>query len=398
MPKKGQRLPWRVSFTWAGSDIKGATAHDSEQRAVQAALDMFSTARQRESELEITIGNRDTGETYEMTATHAIVKEVKASIERARSYAVNGADAGVIAELVAETEALLKEVKGTGSMKLRSDLRDELTDALKATAEPTTEEGAREVAVAPAAAVEGVVMTTKEAKLLDEGVQAAREAVALGTKMADFAKTVSRVQLAMRKKILHDGLPDLLLISYKGREESGRIYKLVAQELDPADVTKRDSLKALMRGVQNQNAEVLVSYLRGLDADKEAGLKEVEELYPDAAKAYLKAAAKATEEKPASLTEAVYTLYAKKGIELPRKGRAELARETRAAAKALASGEDSKLTAAQRLTNYHDSTIADLTKAETYVERLTTAAQKRKAKAELEAIVAKANEVLAKLS
>ncbi|WP_330174540.1 hypothetical protein OG875_13900 [Streptomyces sp. NBC_01498] len=389
MPKKGQRLPWRLLFVWVGSGIKGANAHDSEEDATKAALDMFRTARLRESELEITIENRDTGEKIHMATNDALTAEIKANVERARSYAVNGAEAGVIADLVAETEGLLKGLKGAGSVKLRNALREELTDALKATPEA---EGAEE----PAGAIEGDVIPSHVAALIDKGAETALEAITLGAKMAEVAEAVSQIQLAMRKESVHkSGLPDLLAGGKKTRDRAGDIYRRVAAQLNPDDVDRADALKSLQRSVQNKNSDVLVSYLRGLDADKGAGLEEARRYFPDAAAKYLKAKEKETGKKPASLTEAVYALYATNGMELPRKGRTELERERRAQGKELESStkdDDSKLTPEVRLENYFTTIMGELDKAQKNAAKLN-GTQKRKVRNRLTALAARAQEL-----
>ncbi|WP_446038832.1 hypothetical protein [Streptomyces sp. SID1121] len=407
MPKKGQRKPWRLSFVWVESEIKGANAHDFQEDATRAALDMFRTARQRESELEITIENRDTGENFQMTSNDALEAEITANVERVRSYAVNGADAGVIAGLAEETEGLLKQLKGTGSVKLRTALRGELANALKATPEDASadepagddaDEPAGDDADEPAGgrkpgAVEGTVIPADVAELIDRGAETALEAINLGVRMAEVAESVSQIQLAMRKKSEHkSGLPDLLAIQKPTRDRAKDIYNRVAAQLSPDDVDKADALDSLKRSVQNKNSDVLVGYLRGLDADKDAGLEEVTRYYPDAAAAYLKAKETETEENPASLTEAVYALYAAQEIELPRKGRTELERERRAQVKELEGGakdDDSKLTPEARLENYFTTIAAELEKAEKNAAKLN-GTQKRKVRTHLQKLADRA--------
>ncbi|WP_405398449.1 hypothetical protein [Streptomyces microflavus] len=421
MPKKGQRKPWRLSFVWVDSDIKGANAHDDEEGAKRAALDMFRTARQRESELEITIENRDTGEKFQMTTNDALTAEIKANVERVRSYAVNGADAGVIAELVAETEVHLKALRGTGSVKLRNGLREELEDALKATPEAESAdepagdgdaggpgEGAGEVAPRTTGDVDGdeddddeddegdgepLVIPADVAALISEASAHVSSAVNLGVEAQKIAERVSELQLTMRKKTPHKaGVPDLIAHQKYTRNTAALVYAEVADQISDTDVDKADILKSLKRSVRNKNSDVLVGYLRGLDGDKDAGLTEAQTYYPEAAAAYLKAKEKETAERPASLTEAVYALYASKGIELPRKGRTEVEREKRAAAKALAAGDDSKLTPEARLENYFTTIKGELDKAEKNAAKLT-GTQKRKVRNRLTQLAKRAQEL-----
>ncbi|MER5629598.1 hypothetical protein [Streptomyces nitrosporeus] len=418
MPKKGQRLPWRLSFVWVGSGVKGANPHSDEEGARRAALDMFETARRRESELEITIENRDTGEKYEMTANEATKEAVNANVERIRSMVANGGDEGAIAEIVEETEGLLKEIKGKGSVALRNELRDALKVALQPQLpadEPAGDEpqGDAETEGATGADVatkdagdaddedddddegdgEPLVIPADVAALISEASAHVSAAVNLGVEAQKIAEKVSELQLTMRKKTPHkSGLPDLIAIQKYTRNHAGLIYKDVAGQITDEDVDKTDILKSLKRAVRNKNSDTLVGYLRGLDADKDAGLKEVQTYYPEAAAAYLKAKEKETEESPASLTEAVYTLYASKGIELPRKGRTELERERRAALKAAQTqggADDSRLTPEVRLENYLTTIAAELDKAEKNAGKLT-GHQKRKVRNRLNELAKRA--------
>ncbi|MEU3448516.1 hypothetical protein AB0H29_15010 [Streptomyces thermolilacinus] len=420
MPKKGQRQPWRLSFVWVESGIKGARPHSTEEEALREARDMFGTARQRESDLEITIENRDTGETYEMTANDATKDEVNGNLERIRAMVANGGDESTIAEIVEETEGLLKALKGKGSVALRTELRDALKVALQPQLpadEPTGDEpqgnaetegvtGA-EVATQDAGDAddedddddegdgEALVIPADVAALISEASGHISAAVNLGVEAQKIAERVSALQLTMRKKTPHKcGLPDLIAHQKYTRNTAGLVYKDVANQIADDDVDKTDILKSLKRSVRNKNSDTLVGYLRGLDADKDAGLKEVETYYPEAAAAYLKAKETETEENPASLTEAVYSLYASKGITLPRKGRTELEREKRAAAKALAAGDDSKLTPEARLENYFTTIKAELDKAEKNAAKLN-GHQKRKVRTRLNEL-AKRAEALAK--
>ncbi|MCZ0980140.1 hypothetical protein O1L60_17375 [Streptomyces diastatochromogenes] len=382
MPKKGQRLPWRLSFVWVGNGIKAAHPHSDEEGARRAALDMFETARRRESELQITIENRDTGEKYEMTANDAIKDTVNANLERIRVMVANGGDESGIAEIVEETEGLLKEIKGKGSVALRNELRDALKVALQpqlpADDEPagdepqgdTEAEGDKGAEVATRDAEDGddedddeddegdgepLVIPADVAALITEASAHVSSAVNLGVEAQKIAEKVSVIQLTMRKKTLNKfGIPDLPAIQKYTRNHAGLVYVEVAEQISDDDVDKADILKSLKRAVRNKNSDTLVGYLRALDADKEAGLKEAETYYPEAAAAYLKAKEKETDESPASIAEAVYALYASKGIDLPRKGRTEVERERRAALRAAqgSGADDSRLTPEVRLENY----------------------------------------------
>ncbi|MBC9714513.1 hypothetical protein H9Y04_18305 [Streptomyces sp. TRM66268-LWL] len=317
--------------------------------------------------------SRDTGEKVHMTANDALTNEIRANIERARALATEGQEEA-LNELVEETEAKLKALKGAGSVKLRTTLRDELTAALKETPDTEEEDGK---------GLSGLVIPPDVQALVDQGAEKALEGVRLGVEMGNIGEAVSQIQLSMRLLSDHNGLPDLLAKERETQLCAALIYKQVAAEIQPDEVQKDDALKSLKRAVQNKNSDVLVGWLRALDDDKEAGLKEAESRFPDAAAAYKKAKKSQTKAAPASLTEAVYSLYAAQGIELPRKGRTELERERRQRAKELEAGDDSRLTPQQRLTNYVESITAALDKTEKNAPKLTGAA-KRKARNDLQ--------------
>ncbi|WP_411144981.1 hypothetical protein [Streptomyces sp. x-80] len=370
--------------------LVAAMAADEKQEAAP-------NARRRKAELEITVENQNTREKAHMTANDAITAEVKANVERVRSHIADGADADAVAELVMVTEGLLKDLKGTGSVKLRSTLRGELTDALKVMGPEAAdaEEPAGDVEKPGSTPLfEGTIITPEMEALVAKGAEAALEGISLGVKMREIGKTVFQIMLAMRKESEYKELPDLNAGAKATRDRAKMIYNRVSDALAVDDVDRADALDELKRSVQNKRSDVLVEYLRGLDVDKEAGLEEVTRYYPEAAAAYLKAKEKETEENPASLTEAVYELYAARDIELPRKGRTEIERERRAAAKELEGGkaDESKLTPEARLENYFTTIQGELDKAEKNAAKLN-GTQKRKVRNRLKALAARAQEL-----
>ncbi|MFF4495521.1 hypothetical protein [Streptomyces sp. NPDC001546] len=324
-----------------------------------------------------------------MTANEALTREINANIEKARQYA-SGGYTDLLSALVAETEDLIKGLKGAGAPKLREELTAELAEAAAATgAEGDGEEESGElVQTSDEGAVSGLVIPPDVQALVDEGTEVGLQGVKLGVEMGNVGERVAQIQLSMRLMSTFNDLPDLLVKDRETQLRAALIFKQVEAQIKPEEVEKGDALKSLKKAVRNKNTDVLVGWLRALDGNKEAGLKEAERLFPDAAAAYLKAKGEETEESPASLTEAVYALYESKGIELPRKGRTELERERKQQAKALASGDDSKLTPNQRLTNYVTAITANVEKAEKNAERLTLSGpQKRKAKNDLQKLI-----------
>lgn len=359
--------------------------------------------------------NQGIGERGRMTANDELKTRIEANIERIRDLSQGGAsalgdeEAGAREALVNETQALIYQVKGRGSVQLRSDLQGDLFAALKAPEPIVIEGGEVNIVVLEGGdpqvdedepedqddeegdGEEGgpLVIPAEVAALIEEASGYVKEAVSLGVQAQSYAEHIAGLQLAMRKATPHKaGIPDLIAFHKYTRDQAGLIYVKAAEAIAPEDVDKEDILKSLKRAVRNKNTDVLVGYLFGLDADKEAGLEDVRRYYPAAATAYLKAKEEETEDEPASLTDAVYALYAGKGIELPRKGRTELERERRRRARELQAGDESRLTPQQRQTNYVETLTMTVGKAEKNLQRLSlSGAQKRKARNDLQKLI-----------
>ncbi|QDH92127.1 immunity repressor [Streptomyces phage Dubu] len=215
--------------------------------------------------------------------------------------------------------------------KDRKALEEELENAyaLEPQEAPSTE-----VALTSYHEVEGVDA------LVDEGVKAVKDAVDAGMKAADMARTIAETLLEARLKMPNKhGLADVTALSKFTKNIAHDTFVKAREDVDETeDVERWATHQSLAKAVRNRMSDVVVERLRSLDANPEAFPAETME----------KAQAQFPDLSP---TEAVYALYASVGIDLPRKGRTELAREDarrraelvrKAAAGELPAGDDTE--------------------------------------------------------
>ncbi|MFJ9646717.1 hypothetical protein [Streptomyces sp. NPDC101206] len=363
MPKKGERRPWRLAFHWLSNDVKGTTTHGTPDEARSAAHEMFKTARLRDSELELTIENRDTGEKITMTATDALNEEITSSIERARSLAAGGEDhEAALADLVEETETLIKQISGKGSVKLKEDFRAQLLEAVKIPAQRAPEAEGADAANAEedqptqrtpegdgqddAADAEGDQPVTS-AELVKPATTDVSEIVnfnsllALGIKRVKEAaadswekgRGVGEVLLEMRLGTTDKhGDPDLGGRTDPGKKGAGAIYAAVVAGLpeegedEDADAI-RDKIDSIQTDARRSLQNLVVEVVRALDVvpDDEEGKAKVE-----AERARFANAVAMFPEADKPFSEKVFDYYEVKGKPIPRLTRAEKARRDRA--------------------------------------------------------------------
>ncbi|QAY26947.1 hypothetical protein SEA_SHAWTY_22 [Streptomyces phage Shawty] len=234
------------------------------------------------------------------------------------------ANATEIDALVADAEAIITKLP----TKHRTTLRSTISDAKKDRLTELTPEGdapAAEVAVRRAAdvaedfnAIQGVP------ELIKDGVKLFSEGVSLGLKLGNVGEKVAHTMLAMRQKITNPdtGLPDLMADRKTTKNAAAEVYAQAKKAVADDDVDRHAALNSLQRATQNKMSDVLVDWVRSFDGpDREESLAVGRELFgADFAKDVAD---------DAPLSEAVYALYADKGVELPRYGRTELARYDR---------------------------------------------------------------------
>lgn len=151
--------------------------------------------------------------------------------------------------------------------------------------------------------------------LVDETVEAVRQAVDEGLKAADMARTIAASLLEARLKMPNKhGLADVTALSKYTKNIAHDAFVKAREGVTAEDVDRWATHESLAKAVRNRMSDVVVERLRSLD-DKpesfpEATMEKARAQFPDL-----------------SPMEAVYALYASVGIDLPRKGRTELARE-----------------------------------------------------------------------
>ncbi|MCI3271035.1 hypothetical protein [Streptomyces cylindrosporus] len=150
--------------------------------------------------------------------------------------------------------------------------------------------------------------------IVNAGVRQVRKAVDAGLKTADMARQIAVTLLDARLKMPNDDthLPDIIAQRKYTKDIARDLFKEARKGVTEEDVHRWDTHESLAKAVRNRMSDVMVDFLRGLEED------------PDKAKAVFPML-----EFPegVSATEVVYDAYASQGVNLPRKGRTELARE-----------------------------------------------------------------------
>jgi hypothetical protein len=240
-----------------------------------------------------------------------------------------------------EAEAAVKAC----APKDRKALTAELETAF--TLEPTTEaELSAELTLSSYHEVEGVD------GLVQEAVGHVVNAVDEGLKAADMARSIAETLLEARLLMPNKhGLADIVADSKYTKNIAHDTFVKAREGVSEEDVDRWATHQSLAKAVRNRMSDVMVERLRSLDAKPENFPADT--------------MAKARAEFPKlSPTEAVYALYEKHDIKLPRKGRTELAREdARARAALLKAAQAGELPAG-------DDSAADATADIEAVERL----------------------------
>jgi hypothetical protein len=240
----------------------------------------------------------------------AALETIAANAERILSLRAEENEEAVKA-LFAETDEMIKRLSGKGVAASRATAKKLVSDALEAEiVKPSTE------IVLPTdyREIEGV------SALVDEGAKKIREGIKVGLKMVDLARSVGEIQLAQRLRIVDPktGLPDLNAETKPAKDASKDTYAVVLSEIADDDVDAKAMHASIQKATQNRRSDVLVKFLRDLETVQTP--EEIRSVFPTIQVADEKGAEE-------SYTEAVYALYAEKGITLPRKGRTELAAE-----------------------------------------------------------------------
>jgi hypothetical protein len=340
MPKKGERLPWRLTFQYAGQAEQNRP-FDTAERAEYLADEIVKAAQLRDSVVTLTISNRDTGERYSFPRTgdddmppkkkvvaapaqaanadvDALISDVRATIDQIKEIRPGDEGATTLAaELKAEAETKIRELPTAKRTALRKAARDAHAAA---TVSPATHPE-------PAPAAEVATISDDPMKwahvpeLIAVGVEKMREGTEAGMKLTSAGEVVANVLLTIRQNMVdpETGLPDIPWRMKATRNAASKVYDDALKGVSEDDVERRAAHASLIKATQNKASDVLVDWLRGYTRDD---LELLREIFPDAA-----AAVEADEK--LSPEAAIRKLYADHGVELPLRGRTEQMRLNR---------------------------------------------------------------------
>ena len=151
-------------------------------------------------------------------------------------------------------------------------------------------------------------------RIVNDGVRKVKRAVNAGLKAADTAREIAVTLLDARLRMPNPdtGLPDIVALRKYTKNIARDLFLEAREGVTQEDVLRWDTHQSLAKAVRNRMSDVMVEFLRGLDEDLERARATFPMLeFPEGE----------------SATEVVYGAYAAQGVNLPRKGRTELARE-----------------------------------------------------------------------
>lgn len=271
--------------------------------------------------------------TAQATDYAAIVEEVIANIERAKSLA-EAENVEALEELHAETETMISRLPARGKTedgKSWTAAKKEFRDSFRAAATVQEKPAAKkEVVKKEEAPVKTFDQYEGVPELITMGADKAAESVRLHIKTSTTAKELATIGLDMWKRIPNkDNNPDIMGDSDQAKAASKALKQAAGAalgadgKLDAYDVDV--AVKKLWRSVQAQRTDVRAEYLRGLDADTDEAKTERERF------------ARLLKDRPEDTPASVW-LADKYGVSL--KGESEKARERYYRALAAANGGD----------------------------------------------------------
>jgi hypothetical protein len=179
-------------------------------------------------------------------------------------------------------------------------------------------------------------------KLVKDGVKFVSEGIDLGLKMTNVGERLAHTMLDMRTRIPNpdaNNLPDLTSVRKTTKNSHAAVWDEVRKSIADDDVERLGAFNSLQRATQNKASDVLCDWLESFNGpDREETLTVMRSLFPGAvAKLEANAAAIAEAQADADVDEADYpaelkpsdairALYEENGVELPKYGRTELAR------------------------------------------------------------------------
>ncbi|MFF1812398.1 hypothetical protein ACFVXW_25355 [Streptomyces sp. NPDC058251] len=248
------------------SEISEATGHQAPE---SANVPSVSTTNQGETTMSDT---NATTEAPKLDVTtdegKAALEQIAANIERGRVLATED-NAEALEELGTETETLISNLSGKGSIKAKKENRDAWKAAVAeaAAAKPKAE-------VAKAAA-QGVVVAktwdqyegTKEFATL--GAEKLAEGVRLNLKVSNVAEEVAKYAFEMVTRIPNkDENPDLMVASDQAKKAGAALLKMAGEGFEHT-WDNEQALKKFARSVQDYRSDVRAAWLRSLDEETE---------------------------------------------------------------------------------------------------------------------------------
>jgi hypothetical protein len=182
-------------------------------------------------------------------------EEIAAATERVRTLAQEG-KAEASTELAKEVTSLVDKLPS----KERAGLKAKVRAAGKAkviAAEVVSAEVAVPDEIDPMT-IEGVP------ELITMGGEKIKSIMDLTVKSADGAREIATIILDMRRRIPHNGLPDLKAASHAAKLASSKMYESVGA-IDADEFEHEQAQEKLKRAVQYRMRDVSAEYLRNLD-------------------------------------------------------------------------------------------------------------------------------------
>ncbi|MBJ6623625.1 hypothetical protein [Streptomyces sp. DHE17-7] len=275
----------------------------------------------------------------------------------------------------------------TGLRKTVKDAKEARTEELKPADAPASTEVATRKETVDFNEIAGVP------ELVEGGVKLFNEGLDLGLKLGNVGEKVAHTMLAIRTKITNPetGLPDLMADRKTTKNAASAVYAKALESIADDDVARKDAHGSLVRATQNKASDVLVDWLRSFDGpERLTSIDVLRDLFPEVAE-------RAAEDDSLTLSEEIYSLYSAKGVELPRYGRTELARYDRrvkaieSAAKEREALVESDVPGADAKLQELDAKVADLkadVPAEILEEKLAPKDEKSDAEKTAEALAA----------
>ncbi|MEU9560342.1 hypothetical protein [Streptomyces fumanus] len=205
-------------------------------------------------------------------AGKAALEQIQANIERAKVLATED-NAEALEELGRETEAIISNLSGKGSIKAKKENRDAWKAAVEAAAKPKKAAPAKPAENLPAKTWDQYAGTVELANM---SVEKITEGVRAHLKVSHLAKDIAAATLDIWLRLPNKAdAPDLMGDSDAAKKASRAIYEKATEGLEDT-YDNREALKKLIRSAQDQRSDVRAEWLRSLDEDTPLGAERRE--------------------------------------------------------------------------------------------------------------------------